>query len=124
MRYSSASGATTLCKIAIMLAAREIWPDRIRPLKRVEYDRLVESGLLEESRVELLLGSLIAMSPQGPRHAEVVSRLAERLVRDLPPHVLTRVQSPLALSDESEPEPDLAVVPRADYGTAHARARC
>jgi hypothetical protein len=30
-----------------------------------------------------------------------------------------RVQSPLALSDDSEPEPDIAVVPAAEYRRAH-----
>ncbi len=86
---------------------------------RVEYDRLVETGLLQDTRVELLLGALVAMSPQGPRHADVIRRLATRLIRALPDDVHTSVQSPLALSDDSEPEPDIAVVPAADYSTAH-----
>jgi Uma2 family endonuclease len=102
-----------------VLAHQDVAPDRIRPLKRVEYDALVQSGLLDDSRVELILGALIDMSPQGPRHAEVVQRLAERLIRDLPPSVKTRIQSPLALSDDSEPEPDVAVVQAADYSAAH-----
>jgi Uma2 family endonuclease len=101
-----------------MLAQSAVWPDRIRPLKRVEYDRLVESGLLDDSRVELLHGMLIDMSPQGPRHAHVVNRLAERF-RELPNAFHTRVQSPLAVSDDSEPEPDVAVVPAGDYSRAH-----
>jgi len=102
-----------------MIAARQIWPDRIRPLRRVEYDRLVESGLLQDSRTELLLGALIDRTPQGPLHADVIRRLAERLIRELPPQVQTRVQSPLAVSDDSEPEPDLAVVPAGDYRSIH-----
>jgi Uma2 family endonuclease len=102
-----------------MLAQREVAPDRIRPLRRVEYDRLVESGLLNDSRVELLLGALVDMSPQGPLHADVVRALAERLIRELPERFQTRVQSPLAVSDDSEPEPDIAVVPAADYTSAH-----
>ena len=102
-----------------MLAQREVWPDRIRPLRRVEYESLVESGLLADDRVELLLGALVNVSPQGPLHADVVQRLAERLIRALPAEVSTRVQSPLALSDNSEPEPDIAVVPAADYSESH-----
>ena len=105
--------------ISRVLAQREVWPDRIRPLRRVEYDSLVESGLLADDRVELLLGALVNVSPQGPLHADVVQRLAERLIRELPAEVSTRVQSPLALSDDSEPEPDIAVVPAADYSGAH-----
>ena len=59
------------------------------------------------------------MTPQGPLHANVVRRLGERLVRELSRDVHTRVQSPLALSDDSEPEPDIAVVPAGDYDAAH-----
>jgi Uma2 family endonuclease len=102
-----------------VLAQRDVWPDRIRPLRRIEYESLVEQGLMDDSRVELLLGSLVDVSPQGPLHADVVRRLAERLIRDLPGTVQTRVQSPLALSDDSEPEPDLAVVDNGDYRQAH-----
>jgi Uma2 family endonuclease len=102
-----------------VLAQRAVWPDRIRPLRRIEYESLVERGLLADSRVELLLGTLVDMSPQGPLHAEVVRRLAEFFVRQLPTHVYTRVQSPLALADDSEPEPDIAVVPAGDYTKAH-----
>lgn len=90
-----------------------------RPLRRVEYESLVERGLMDDARVELLLGALVDVSPQGPLHADVVQRLAERLIRDLPRGVQVRVQSPLALSDDSETEPDLAVVAAADYSRAH-----
>jgi Uma2 family endonuclease len=103
----------------MVVAQRHVWPDRIRPLRRVEYDTLVAAGLLEDCRVELLSGTLVDMTPQGPLHADVVRRLASRLIRDLTEIVQVRVQSPLAISDDSEPEPDIAVVPAADYRTAH-----
>lgn len=105
-----------------VLAQRNVWPDRIRPLRRIEYESLVERGLLDDSRVELLCGTLVDMSPQGPAHADAVRRLAERFIRDLPRDQQTRVQSPLALSDDSEPEPDIAVVPAGDYRQAHPRS--
>lgn len=104
-----------------MLAQREVWPDRIRPLRRIEYESLVEHGLLTDSRVELLLGALVDMRPQGPLQAEVVRRFTERLVRELPRDVHTRVQSPLALSDDSEPEPDIAVVAAGDHTRAQGQ---
>jgi Uma2 family endonuclease len=85
----------------------------------VEYDALVEQGLLADSRVELLLGALVDMTPQGPLHANVVAKLAAELFRSLPPNVQIRSHSPLALSDDSEPEPDVAVVPSGDYSGAH-----
>jgi Uma2 family endonuclease len=102
-----------------VLAERDVRPDRIRPLRRVDYEALVERGLLDDSRVELLLGTLVDMSPQGPLHASAVRFLAEQLIRGLPGDVQTRVQSPLALSHDSEPEPDIAVVPAGDYRQSH-----
>jgi Uma2 family endonuclease len=106
-----------------VLAQHDVWPDRIRPLRRVEYESLVDRGLLDDSRVELLFGALVDMTPQGPLHADVVAKLSARLVRVLPDSVEIRVQSPLALSDDSEPEPDIAVVAAGDYRSAHpARA--
>ena len=102
-----------------VLAERAVRPDRIRPLRRVEYESLVERGLLDDTRVELLLGTLVDMSPQGPLHASAVRFLAEQFIRALPGDVQTRVQSPLAVSDDSEPEPDIAVVPSGDYRQSH-----
>lgn len=103
----------------MVLAQQDVWPDRIRPLRRIEYDSLVERGLLADARVELLRGALVHMTPQGPLHADVVARLASGLVRALPVDVVVRTHSPLAVLDESEPEPDIAVVPAGDYSTAH-----
>jgi Uma2 family endonuclease len=91
----------------------------VRPLRRREYDRLVELGLFEDERLELLRGTLVAMSPQGPPHADVVERLATRLVTGLAGRARVRSHSPLAVSDDSEPEPDIAVVPDGDYSTEH-----
>jgi Uma2 family endonuclease len=106
-----------------VLAQREVSPDRIRPLRRIEYECLVTEGLFDDARIELLCGALVEMTPQGPLHANVIRRLAEKLVRGLSDRVHVRVQMPLALSDDSEPEPDIAVVPAGDYDRAHpARA--
>ena len=102
-----------------MLAQRDVSPDRIRPLRRIEYEFLVTEGLFDDARVELLCGALVEMTPQGPLHANVVRRLAEKLIRGVSEQVHVRVQMPLALSDESEPEPDVAVVPAGDYDRAH-----
>ena len=38
---------------------------------------MVEAGLFEDERVELIDGTLVTMSPQGALHAEVVARLAQ-----------------------------------------------
>jgi Uma2 family endonuclease len=94
-------------------------PERLRPLRRGEYDRLVELGVFGSERVELLYGMLVSMSPQGAPHAYVVRELTRRLTLMLGDRALVQAQSPLALSEESEPEPDVAVVPWGDYRQEH-----
>src|SRR5437879_3175316 len=84
---------------------------RRRPLKRVEYDRLVQTGMLRDEHVELLYGSIVQMSPIGAPHSGTVQRLTELLVLALHGRAAVRVQLPFAASDASEPEPDVAVVP-------------
>jgi Uma2 family endonuclease len=93
--------------------------ESLRPLRRREYDCLVELGVFDEERVELLDGVLVSMNPQGAEHAEVTGFLAERLTVALSGRARVRAHSPLSLSDESEPEPDIAVVPAGDYARAH-----
>jgi Uma2 family endonuclease len=105
-----------------MLAARAfsaIEPERFRPLKRSEYDRMVELGLFEGERVELIRGVLVQMSPQQAPHASTIQKFDRILMRQLQDRFSLRVQLPLALSDDSEPEPDVAVVPLGDYETEH-----
>jgi len=86
--------------------------ERIRPLKRSEYDRLVEMDAFAGERVELLFGRIVAMSPQNRPHSWTVSRLAEWLIGSLGGKVEVLIQGPLAASDEHEPEPDIALVQR------------
>lgn len=75
---------------------------------------MVEAGILEEdSRVELLDGVLVEMSPQSPAHAYALRELM-RLGAVLAATTGLRfsVQSPLDVgSPISLPEPDFAIVP-------------
>lgn len=88
--------------------------DVVRPLYRVEYDALVEQGFLVDEPIELIEGRLLARSPEGDRHASVLRRLT-RLVFDAIPadEGDIGVGNPIALSDLSEPEPDVSVFPPA-----------
>lgn len=95
--------------------------DDLRPLRLKEYERLVELGAFEGERVELLRGLILHMSPKGSRHAWVVTELTERLVLALAGRARVKPQLPFAASDDSEPEPDLAVVPIGDYRESHPR---
>ena len=76
---------------------------------------MIEAGILDEDEhVELITGTLVAMTPQGSRHAVVIQRLTAALVRAVGDDLAVRPQLPLTLSEDSETEPDLAVVRAAD----------
>jgi Uma2 family endonuclease len=94
-------------------------PRRLRPLRRAEYDQLVELGVFANEKIELLQGGLVPMSPQGSRHAFIIQVLNEWLVMALRGRAHIRVQLPFAASDVSEPEPDVAVMPPGDYYNEH-----
>ena len=97
----------------------DIPAERLRPLRRSEYDQLVEIQAFCDEKVELLYGRLVVMSPQGTRHAGVIQRLTMILAREVGERAEVRVQLPLAVSDTSEPEPDLSIVERGDYLDQH-----
>lgn len=88
---------------------------------RVEaYHRMLEAGILgEDDHVELLEGVIVEMSPQGAAHARIVARLNRFLVLSVGEAFEVRPQLPLTLDEQSEPEPDLAVVP-AESGLSNA----
>jgi len=94
-------------------------PELVRTLKRSEYDQMIGLGLFQDERVELLRGVLVKMSPQHAAHASTVQKLTQLLASRLQGRFILRIQSPLALLDDSEPEPDVAVVPLGDYDAAH-----
>jgi Uma2 family endonuclease len=82
---------------------------------------MIDVGILADDKVELLRGFIVRMSPQNARHAFVVQRLTRFLVLALADSggAVVRVQLPLALGEDSEPEPDAAVVPAGDYRDEH-----
>ncbi len=83
----------------------------LRPLQVRDYQCLIDQGCFgPEEHIELLNGQLIQMAAKETRHAAAVSRLARLLGRQLGETVLIRLQDPIALNDQSQPEPDLAIV--------------
>jgi Uma2 family endonuclease len=96
----------------------------LRRWTRVEYERLVECGFFQPGDpVELLGGRLIVAEPQESRHATAVGLADDALRAAFGAGWLVRAQMPVALDDDSEPEPDVAVVPgtRRDYREGHPR---
>jgi Uma2 family endonuclease len=89
--------------------------DRQRRLSVGDYHRMTEAGILgEDDRVELLEGVIVEMSPQGPRHARLIQRLCDPTFASVPPDQVVRCQLPLTFDRDSEPEPDVSIVRRAD----------
>ncbi len=82
----------------------------VAPLSRAAYDQLVELGHFVDRRVELLEGVLVEMPPMSDRHAMAIVLLTRWFARGLDDALALRPQVPLAASDYSEPEPDIAVV--------------
>jgi Uma2 family endonuclease len=93
--------------------------EHIRPLRRVEYDRVVDLGIFDGERIELIDGELRRMSPIGPPHTSTVDRLTELLVLAFVGRARVRVQGSFAAGDLSQPEPDFSVLPLKDYDAAH-----
>jgi Uma2 family endonuclease len=83
----------------------------VRRWTRQEYERMSEAGVLTENdRVELIGGEILTVTPQKSPHATAMVLTLEALRRVLPANLHLRSQLPLALGDDSEPEPDVAVV--------------
>jgi Uma2 family endonuclease len=72
---------------------------------------MVVAGLLhEDEHVQLIEGEILEMTPQYPPHATAVQLVTHSLTQAFGRGYAIRPQLPLALSDDSEPEPDVAVV--------------
>jgi Uma2 family endonuclease len=74
------------------------------------YHKAVAAGIFDEQAVELLNGELIEMSPEGIPHAGLSSDAADYLRTILGSRVKVREAKPITLPNDSEPEPDIAVV--------------
>lgn len=89
-----------------------------------DYHRLIDTGILDERRLELIQGDLIEMSPESPLHSHFSSGVAEYLRFSLQGLAYVREAHPITLSD-SEPSPDVTIVrlPRSRYRQQHPTAQ-
>jgi Uma2 family endonuclease len=88
-----------------------VYPIRTRRWTRAEYDRLIAEGRFRpDERLELLGGHLVVREPQGSRHSAAIELALHALQQAFGSPWRVRVQLPVALDPESEPEPDLCVV--------------
>lgn len=87
-----------------------------------EYHELTEIGFFHEGdRIELIRGEIFEMAAKGTAHETCISKLLRELVRLLGDAATLRCQSPILLLNNSEPEPDFAIVRNKpdDYLSAH-----
>ena len=98
------------------------YPARTRRWTRAEYERLIDIGVFRaDEPLELLGGELIVSEPQNSAHYTAIGLVEDALRAALEPGWLVRSQGPIALDDESEPEPDVAITrgARRSYSRQH-----
>jgi Uma2 family endonuclease len=85
-----------------------------------QYHRMVDAGILQGRRVELLAGEIVEMSPETPIHYSTAKQGTKYLEELLAGKAEVRFNGPITLTD-SEPEPDIAIVrlPASTYKQRH-----
>lgn len=98
------------------VSGAEVWPLTVEA-----YHALGEAGLIPK-RTELLYGFVYHKMSKSPFHTLLMLRLLRQLQAVVPAGCHVRPKQPLTCRN-SEPEPDLAVVPGAedDFAAAHPR---
>ena len=88
-----------------------------------EYYRMADAGILtEDDRVELIDGEIIEMSPIGNRHQACVNRANTFFTEAFGRTAIVSNQSPLRLSNYTEPLPDVIVLkPVPDFYASRER---
>ena len=85
-------------------------PPRRKHFSRKEYHWLHENGLFQEGqRYELFNGDILEIMPQNEPHSTLVMRLLFALAA-LFGQEFVRCQMPIILSNDTEPEPGVAVM--------------
>lgn len=74
-----------------------------------DYHKIIETGILSDRPVELLEGTIIEMSPEGPLHRKKCDGVADYLREKLRGYAKVYEAHPITLTT-SEPEPDIAIV--------------
>lgn len=113
-------------KVFVMKNALECPPMPLRsaqlwPLSVAAYRALGEAGLIPEN-TELLYGFVYTKMSKSPFHSFLLQFLHEAISRKLSTGLLLRTEQPITCED-SEPEPDLAVVAgrKEDFRNNHPR---
>jgi Uma2 family endonuclease len=74
------------------------------------YHQAIDSGIFDSEAVELLRGEIIILSPERETHAYYNSEVADYLRNLLGNQAKIRDAKPITLPNNSEPQPDIAIV--------------
>lgn len=75
-----------------------------------EYHHMIAAGILSDRKVELLQGEIVEMPPEGEPHAYCSHEAADYLAKLLGNFATIRQAKPITIPNNSEPEPDIAIV--------------
>jgi Uma2 family endonuclease len=75
-----------------------------------DYHQMIAAGLLDGRSLELINGEIIQMAPEGVAHSFYCRGTAKYLQLILGERAEISEAHPITLPDDSEPEPDLAIV--------------
>ena len=82
----------------------------LRPITTDEYHQMIAASIIhEDARVELILGQIFNMAAKGTRHTVANTELMGELLLLLAKKAKIRCQEPIALPNNTEPEPDIVI---------------
>jgi len=85
-----------------------------------DHHTMLDAGLFEGRPIELLNGLIVEIPPEGPDHADTSTRLMPQLWSAAKGRYQVRAAKPISLlPNNSEPEPDIALVRDRSYRDAH-----
>lgn len=95
-------------------------------LSFADYERMIAAGSFDplgDRRIELIYGELREMTPPGPTHAEMVSRLNRWSIKNTDERVVSvRVQDPIGIPEfASGPQPDVVWAKAKNYAKRYPR---
>jgi Uma2 family endonuclease len=97
------------------LSLQAINPAQLYRFTIAEHERLYETGILgPEVYTELIHGIVLNLISTSPPHAACINRLARDWVLSLQKRAIVSVKNPLNLGKDSQPQPDLVLLQRAD----------
>lgn len=128
-KVSSPQSTNSLGQTWLTTAGREAPPSDLPQRYKFtleQYHQLGETGIINpDIRLELIRGDLVLMASKGIPHEVCLTRLIRVLVQAVGQQAVVRVQSPVIIPPDSEPEPDFTIARLRDdeYMDEHPQGR-